>query len=444
MRFKRNFYIYIVLIVLFLPVSSLFAQLHPIQFYKDTLANGLQVIYHVDKTAPLVVTVMHYRVGSHDEDTNQTGYAHFFEHLMFEATDDIPRAKLDKYIEEAGGTLNASTSFDQTVYFFKVPANEIKLPLWAESERMRKLHVDTIGVETQRGVVLEEMKQRLDNTTYGQFLPKMCARLFAGSSYSWPVIGSSENIKAATIDDFRKFYNTYYQPNNATLVIAGDFDFFTVKDYVKSYFGIYPKANEPVRNFKPIPPITKPYREEITDIKAQLPAVMICYRGPSLTDSTYYAFQLLSKILSHGESSRLYRRLIDKEQVASQANVSGLFLQYSGAIYLQGIALPGKNINDVEESFLNEIEKLLQEGITENELQKAKNITESEFINDRKNVLGKAQALARYNSYYGKPELINTELENYMKVTVSDVMNVAKMYFGTKNTVTLTFLPKKK
>jgi len=197
---------------------------NPIKYEVDSLENGLKVIYSVDKTAPIVATVVHYKVGSRDEDPQHTGYAHFFEHLMFEATENIPRASIDKYVQEAGGTLNAHTSYDETVYYFKLPSNYLNLALWIESQRMRKLKVDSVGVNTQKGVVIEELRMRYENQPYGTMLMKMSERLFGGTSYGWATIGYIEHLEKATIDDFKGFYDNFYKPNNAILVIVGDID----------------------------------------------------------------------------------------------------------------------------------------------------------------------------------------------------------------------------
>lgn len=414
----------------------------PISFTVDTLDNGLSVIYHVDKSAPIVSTIVHYKVGSKDENPNLTGFAHFFEHLMFESTDKIPRAEMDKMIQVAGGNLNAHTSFDETVYKINLPSNQLPLALWVESQRMRKLSVDTIGVETQRGVIQEERKQRMENQPYGTAFDKICEKLFVGGSYSWTPIGSEKHINEASIEQFKKFYDNFYQPNNATLVIAGDFDINVAKQYVKAYFGTYPKNPNINREKFVLNTIKGEYREIINDDKAQLPAVFIAYRSVDLADSNFFAIKLMGEILAAGESSRLYRRLVDKEQTAVAAEFENLNLQNSGLMLFIGIASPGNDINKVENQIYEEIEKLIKDGVSDEELQKAKNITESQFVNSKKIVAEKAQELARFFSYYGDATIINTELEQFKKVTKEDIKRVAKMFLETKNKVVLTYLPK--
>lgn len=418
------------------------ADFKPIKYEKEVLDNGLEVIYNVDKTAPVVATIVHYRVGSRDEVVGKTGYAHFFEHLMFEGTKDIERASIDKLIQEAGGTLNAHTSFDETVFYQKLPANEIKLALWIESQRMRHLLVDSIGVETQRGVVLEELKTRTLNQPYGTMLEKMCENLFPKSTYSWFAIGRSADIEKATIEDFTTFYNNFYQPSNATLVISGDFNIKDAKEYVRDYFNIYPKKKvNKVEKFV-LPKLEKDYEETITDEKAQLPGIFIGFRSPSLDDADYYASILLTDILASGESSRLYQRLVNTDQIAVQSALVPLSLQHSGLYLMIGIPAPGKDYADVKKVMFEEIQRVVKEGVTDSELEKAKNIQETQFVSGKKDALEKARILAKYNSYYGNPELINTELKNFLKVTKEDIKRVAKKYFGDAHKVVLTYLPK--
>ncbi len=421
---------------------SAFSQANPIEYVEEDLDNGLHVIYSIDRSAPVVSTILHYKVGCKDEDPNLTGFAHFFEHLMFESTDEIPKGSMDKYIQEAGGILNAHTSFDETVYKFTVPSHQIKLALWIESSRMRKLQVGEVGVETQRGVVKEEKKNRNDNSPYGSWMEKMFYNVFKGGNYSWVPIGSIEHINRATIQDFQNFYNNFYQPNNGTLVIVGDFDLEETKKYVRSYFGRYKKGSEPVRSEFKLPPMDGPYRETIEDNKAQLPAAFMGLRGPKMGEKDYYALSLLSDILGAGESSRFYRELVEK-QIALQAVMAPMALQDAGIIYMVGIPAQGKELKDVEAAMMAEIQKVIDNGVTDEEFQKARNIKEVSSVSGKKGTQEKAMSLAQYYSYYGDASLINKELENYMKVTKADIQRVAKKYLGTKNRVTLEYIPVK-
>ena len=421
------------------------AQINPIKFEEYNLPNGLHVILHKDNSAPNVAVVVHYRVGSRDEDPARTGFAHFFEHLMFEATDSYKRASLDKLIQGAGGELNAYTSFDETVYHFEVPSNEIKLPLWIEASRMRGLHVDSIGVETQRGVVKEERKGRYDNTPYGNWLELLYKNMFNGGQYSWTPIGSAQHIDVASIDEFKQFYNNFYQPNNATLVISGDIDPKQVKEFVNDYFGKLPKAQEPKRSNVTLK--NKEFgvhKEVIDDPKAQLPALFLGYRGAKIGEKDAYALSMLLDIMRSGESSRLYQRLVDKDQIAVQASGGDQNLQHTGMIFLIGIVAPGKTADEVAKAIDEEIEKVKQSGVTEEEFTKAKNIAEVRFVEGKKNALEKAQQLAKYHTYFGKANLMNTEIKDFMSIKREDLQEVAKKYFTQDNRIILTYMPKQK
>ena len=426
-------------------LAMLFSPLHardfyPIHFVDYVLPNGLRVILQQDRSAPVVATVLHYKVGSRNEESTRTGFAHFFEHLMFEATANIPRANIDKYIQEAGGSLNAFTTFDATVYHFQLPAHELPLALWIESERMRQLRIDSIGVETQRGVVKEERKMRYDNAPYGGWLERMFGKLFAGTPYAWTPIGSSQHIDSARIEEFVEFYNTYYQPNNAVLAIVGDIDIEQTRSLVERYFGRYPQGPQiPPLRFE-LPPFRGEYRDTIHDPKAQLPAVFIGWRGPRAGDSDAYAMDMLIDILAEGESSRLYRSLVDQHRVAAQASAFLYDLQYAGAIFAIGVAAPEQSIERLEQQLLAEIERIKREGVTPEEFRKARNIREARFVTGKKATLEKALTLARYAAQYGDPNLINTELERYMRVTPQDLQRVTRRYF-TNDRVVLVYLP---
>lgn len=428
-------------VALFAFSMSLFSQANEIEFQQETLENGLHVIYNVDRSAPVVSTVVHYKVGSKDENPQKTGFAHFFEHLMFEATEEIPRASIDKYVNQAGGTLNAHTSFDETVYKFTVPANQIKLPLWIEASRMRKLKVQTEGVETQRGVVKEERNVRVDNQPYGDLLERMAQNLFEGSGYSWPTIGYHEHLNKATIKDFQDFYNEFYQPNNACLVISGDINVDETKQYVREYFGSIPKGKEIERRNTNMKDLKGTIEVTIDDEKAQVPALFVGYRGPKLGSDDYYAMSLLSSIMAAGESSRLYQTLVNEKELAIASQMIPLSLENSGALILVDIPNGDTDVKDLQKALFQEIDKVVNNGVTEEELKKAKNIEEANTIMSNKNTLTKAMTIAKYWAYYNDPDMINTEIDKYLSVTQEDIKRVAKKYLGTDNKVILTYMP---
>ena len=424
--------------------NTLVSQETKVNFKKETLENGLRVIYNIDRSAPVISTIMHYEVGAKDEDFGKTGYAHFFEHLMFESAGSLERAEIPKLINEAGGFLNAHTSFDETVYKFKVSANEVRLPLWIEAQRMRGLNVEKIGVETQRGVVLEEKKSSVDNQPYGTMLEKMLKNLFQKGTYSWTVIGDANHIEKAIIEDFKNFYDKYYQPNNAILVVSGNFIVEDLSGYIKEYFGGIKNTTEIVRNKVRIDTLKKEYRETVIDDKAPHKAVFIGYKGPNLVSEDYYATNLLSNILASGESSRLYKRLVNKDEIAMQTSMFPFNLQKDGAIIFYGVAYPNYNLEKIEDAIYDEVNKIIKDGISDTELQKVKNINEMDLVASKKNVMQKAMLLARFEAYYKDPNMINDELSNFNLVTKEDIQRVAKKYLGTKNRVVLNYLPKEK
>lgn len=425
-------------------LSAQQASFKPISFVKDTLPNGLNVIYTIDKTAPVVATVVHYEIGSRYEKPGKTGYAHFFEHLMFEATKNYKRAEIDKFVEEAGGSLNAHTSTDETVYYLKLPSNQLEMALWIESSRMRGLAVDSVGVNTQKGVVSEELKMRTENSAYGTFLEKVSKFLFKGTPYEWTTIGALEEIQTASIGDFKDFYDGFYFPNNATLVISGDFNLADARNLVNKYFAWMPRKSTPAILPVNLQPIVKEEKEVVEDEKAQVTGVFIGYRGISKLDPNSYALDLLSMILSAGESSRLYQKLVDKDKISVGASLFPYSLEKAGGLILYSMVAPGKDTEENIKALDAVVKDLVNKGVTEEELQKAKNITEASFVGDKKNVLQKAESLASYNAYFGDPNLINTEITKYMAVTREDIQRVAKMLLDTDKRIILIYNPKAK
>jgi len=434
----------LILAVVLLGSLSLNAQRN-IEFEKYTLDNGLKVILHQDNSTPVVAVSVMYHVGSKNEDPKRTGFAHFFEHLMFEGSQNIERGEFMKYIENAGGTFNANTTNDRTYYFEVLPSNQLELGLWLESERMLHAKVDEKGIETQREVVKEERRQSLDNQPYGGFLgilEQLGKRAFKKHPYRWSVIGSMEHLNAAEEEDYKQFYEDFYVPNNAILSIAGDFDKKETKKLIDKYFGTIPKSKNPV--YRPEieePPLTEEIRDTIYD-NIQLPAVIQAYRTPAQGTDDYYAVSMLSTLLSQGESSRLYKSLVDQQQKAVQAAAIPLPTEDPGLSIALAIASVGTDAGDLEAAMNEEIVEVRNNLISEEEFQKLRNQVESNFISSNSTVRGIAESLANYEMYYGDANLINTELERYMNVTREDIRNAAKKYFHKDNRVVLHYLPK--
>ncbi len=429
-----------------LPAFSAFAEaprstLKPIVFTEYDLPNGLHVILHENHAAPVVATYVLYHVGSKNERADRTGFAHFFEHLMFEGTDNIPRSKIDKYISGAGGNLNASTSFDRTDYFFNLPSNQLKLALWIESERMLHSKIDETGVETQRQVVKEERRMRYDNQPYGSLYEKLCGLVFAGSPYAWTPIGSTQYIDQAKIEEFRDFYKLYYVPNNATLAIAGDFKPEEVKKLVEDYFGTIPKGAEPPRPVVQLPEMKAPRTLEVVEDKTPLPASLHAWHACEETHPDSYALDLLADILARGRSSRLYRRLVDGEQVALAAEAFPLLFEKAGVVGVFATGQRGVPLETLDKLITEEVEKVRADGVTEEEFAKVLNQKESEIANQNGTMAMRVRSLANAHLFHGGTDDVNHELDHYLAVKREDLQRVAKQYLLPERTHVLHYPP---
>jgi len=410
-----------------------------IEFEEYDLPNGLHVILHKNSDAPVVSTYVLYHVGSKDERPDRTGFAHFFEHLMFEGSENIDRGQIDKLVSGAGGNLNASTSFDRTDYYINLPANELELALWIESERLLHAVVDETGVETQREVVKEERRSRYDNQPYGSIMEKMAKAVFDGTPYEWTPIGSAQYIDEATIDEFRDFYKKWYVPNNATLAIAGDIDIDHTKRLVERYFGEIPRGPDPERvsiEWELAAPVTTTVVEEPM---TPLPATVHIWRAPVMTHPDAEAIDLLINILAIGKSSRLYRRLIDTERAAVNAAAFNWLQEKAGLVAAYAIGNRGVTIEQLDALVEEEVQKLIDEGVSAEELQKALNQKEAEIASSVGTMSSRAQSLAYYHQWYGDTGRANNELEAYLKVTREDIQRVAKKYLLKERRNTLHY-----
>ena len=422
-------------------LSGALSAQNQIQFEEYDLDNGLHVILHEDHSTPIAAVTVLYHVGSKNEETSRTGFAHFFEHLLFEGSENIERGEFDSYVTNAGGALNANTSQDRTFYYELLPSNQMELGLWLESERMLHANIQQIGVETQREVVKEEKRQRVDNQPYGSWLENMMKRLYTEHPYNWVPIGSMEHLNAAQLSEFMDFYKKFYVPNNATLSIAGDIDIEETKKLIEGYFGTIPRGADVIQPTIQEPALGGEKTATIYD-NIQLPAVMMGYRMPPQTSDDAYALQMASSVLSGGPSSRMYKRLVDQDQTALQVFSFPFSLEQGGAFITFSLANAGKTIDDMVPGLEEEIAKLQNELISEREFQKIQNQMESSFIQSNSKMAGIAESLVDYHTYYGDANLINTEIDRYRKVTREDIQRVAKKYLVKDNRVVLRYLPK--
>lgn len=422
--------------------APVFAQgklMNPIKFEEYDLPNGLHVILYEEHSAPIVATRVYYHVGSKNEDPKRTGFAHFFEHLMFESTRNIKRGEFGKNIETAGGSLNAWTSMDQTVYVNDVPSNQLNMALWQEAERMNWLNVDSVGVETQRSVVKEERRNRYENQPYGTFFLQMMKNVFPGTPYEWTPIGDAQYIDQATIAEFKQFYRTYYVPNNATLVVAGDFKPADVKKTIANYFGSIPKGATIPRPSFTVPLQTAEKYAEINEPMTPLPAIVYAYRTAKEGTKDAYAFDLLQKILTSGNSSRLVKRLKDQDQIAIELSAIPLSAENAGVFGVLAIAGQGKSIDQVRAALDDEIGKVQNSGITEEEYTKVMNQMTKDIVSAATSMGDVAFKLAHYHAVHGDASMANRELDAYRQVTRQDIQRVAQQYLTKPNRTVLIY-----
>lgn len=424
-----------------LGLTAVLAQMNKINFEEYDLPNGLHVILHQDHSTPIVVVSVLYHVGSKNEKPDRTGFAHFFEHLLFEGSENIARGQFDDYTQKAGGYNNANTTQDRTFYYDLLPSNQLALGLWLESERMLHARVEVQGIETQRQVVKEERRSRYENRPYGSFMEEIMKRAYKKHPYRWTPIGSMAHLDAAEEKDYKHFYEEFYVPNNATLSIAGDINVEEAKALISKYFSTIPRKKEPYRPNIVEPALGGEVRDTVFD-NIQLPGVMQAYRIPAQGTEDFYAVSMLGQLLAQGESSRLQRALVDEQQLAVAVGNFPVSMEDPGVSLAFGICNAGVDPKALETSMNAEIERTHTELISEEEFQKLRNQVEADFVTANSTVAGIAESLANYHTYFGDANLINTEIDRYLKVTREDIQRVAKKYFNKDNRVVLYYLPK--
>jgi zinc protease len=418
------------------------AQEGNIKFSEYDLPNGLHVILHEDHTTPIVLVSVMYHVGSKNEDPKRTGFAHFFEHLLFEGSDNIKRGEYSELVQNNGGVLNANTSQDRTYYFEELPSNQLELGLWMESERMGHAKIDSVGIETQRKVVKEEKKQSYDNNPYGMWLPVLFENAYTKHPYRWTPIGKEQYIDQAKYTEFMDFYKTFYVPNNAVLVIAGDIKPEQAKEWITKYFGEIPKGTGTIPRPTDAEPQQTKEKRVTFNANVQLPMVVIGYHIPKAGTDDVYALQMLNQLLSKGASSRLQKQLVDKDQKAVQVGSFNFPLEDPGLVLTLGIAAKDVSASDLEKAMKAEIEKVKTQPITDAEFQKLRNQAENDFVSQNARIAGIAETLATKYTYFKDANLINTELSHFQKVTVDDLKRVANKYLTKDNSIVEYYVPK--
>ncbi|WP_413511536.1 M16 family metallopeptidase [Myroides odoratus] len=419
------------------------ASAQKVEFEEYTLDNGLKVILHQDKSAPVVIASVMYHVGAKDENPERTGFAHFFEHLLFEGTKNIERGEWFKLVTANGGKNNANTSDDRTYYYEVFPSNNLELALWMESERLMHPVINQIGVDTQNEVVKEEKRLRMDNQPYGQLLPEVKKNLFTKHPYRWAPIGSMEHLDAATLDEFLAFNKKFYIPNNAVLVVAGDFETAQAKNWIKQYFGSIEKGTSISRASIQEDPITKEIRAEYQDPNIQIPMLIQAYRTPSMKTREARVLDMISSILSNGKSSRLYKKIVDEQKKALEIGAFNLSQEDYGAYLIYGLPMQGYTTEDLVTEIDKEIAKLQTELISERDFQKLQNVMENEYVSGNADLEGLAHNLATYSLLYGDTNLINTNIEMYRAITREEIRDVAKKYLNKNQRLILDYIPEK-
>ena len=412
-----------------------------VSFTEYDLDNGLHVILHQDNTAPVVTTSVLYHVGAKDELADRTGFAHFFEHLLFEGTKNIERGEWFSIVSSNGGKNNAYTNDDYTYYYEVFPSNNLELGLWLESERMLHPVINKIGVDTQNEVVKEEKRLRVDNSPYGKFFENVKKNLFINHPYKHTTIGEMQHLDDATLDEFLAFNKKYYVPNNAILVVAGDIQVDKTKKMIQDYFGDVPRGAEVVRTVAVEEPITEPLTAKAYDSNIQIPAVVAAYRMPSIKTRDSRVLDMISAYLSDGNSSKLYRKMVDEEKMALQVGAFNVSQEDYGMYLIFGLPLGDTPLQSIITGIDEEVVKIRKELITEKDYQKLQNKFEANFVDSNSSVEGIANSLAEYYAFFGDTNLINSEIEIYRSISREEIQEVAKKYLNPNQRLVLDYLP---
>ncbi len=419
------------------------ANAQKVAFEEFDLDNGLHVVLHQDNSAPVIITSVMYHVGAKDEQPNRTGFAHFFEHLLFEGTKNIGKGEWFKLVTANGGQNNANTSDDRTYYYEVFPSNNLELAIWMESERLMHPVIDQKGVDTQNEVVKEEKRLRIDNQPYGNIFKSIKQNLFKNHPYRWTTIGEMEHLDAATLEEFKAFNKKFYVPNNAVLVVAGQFDNAQAKEWIKKYFGAIPKGAPVQRQKFEEAPITSTINATWEDPNVQLPMTLAAYRTPSMKTKDARVLDMISSYLSDGKSSKLYKKMVDEKKVALQVGAFSNSQEDYGQYIIYSLPLGDVSSESLLKEIDEEIVNMQNNLISENDFQKLQNKFENNYVSSNSTVEGIAENLASYYLLYGDINLVNTEIEIYRSITREDIKEVAKKYLNPNQRLILNYGPAK-
>ncbi|MEZ5425689.1 MAG: pitrilysin family protein [Pyrinomonadaceae bacterium] len=426
---------------------TVFAQVKvpPMNIKQRTLSNGLRVVTLQDNSNPTVAIHVWYDVGGKNDPEGRSGFAHMFEHMMFKSTKNMPNEKMDRLTEDVGGFNNASTREDYTNYYEVVPSNYLESLLWAEAERMQNLNVDEANFASERDVVKEEFRQSVLDPPYGRLYQFLDSLSFEKHPYQRGVIGNLDELTAATTKDANQFYKTFYRPDNAVLIVVGDFQEKQLSDWVDKYFG---KVKKPEAKIPRVtvaePQWTKERRFNQTGPIVPFPATAIIYKAPVSKSEDVPVLRLVENILSGGESSRLYQGMIREQQIAQEASFYADIRVDPGLLFFLGIAAQGHTSAEMEKAFLAELKKMQEKPVSAQELEKAKNQLITDTLRRRENNDGKAIAIEQAIAYQGDPLAVNSDIKRLQAVTPADIQRVMKKYFADNNRVVIYYDQEKK
>ena len=416
-------------------------KLSPLDIEQYTLGNGLRVVLNRDTAVPVVALAIYYDVGSRNEREGRTGFAHLFEHMMFQGSENVPKAGHFQYIMKAGGTMNGTTSSERTNYFETMPANQLPLALWLESDRMRSLAVTQENLDNQREAVKEEKRLRYDNQPYGQIFDLISEMIYKNFANAHSTIGSMEDLDDATVEDVQEFFRIYYAPNNAVLVLSGAFEPLQAKQLIETYFGDIPSQPlPPPLDVGEPPEVANNYREW-EDKLAPFPAFLLGWKIPKRGTPEFYALYLAGKLLYDGDSSRLYQKLVKGEESVIQ--LFGFTDERRGpsSIFVGAIPKPEKDLSRIRDVIMHEIRSIADEGPSADEMQKLTNQLINDAVRMRQSSMNRAQHIAEFALYDGDPKLVNSELEELLAITPDQIRQTVNKYLNTENRALLDVIP---
>lgn len=416
-------------------------KLSPTPIEQFTLSNGLRVILSQDPAIPVVSVALYYDVGSRNEKHGRTGFAHLFEHMMFQGSENVPKAAHFQYIFNAGGTMNGTTSTERTNYFETLPSSHLPLALWLESDRMRSLKVTQENLDNQRNAVQEEKRLRYDNQPYVNAFLRINELIFKNPANAHSTIGSMEDLDAATIEDVQEFFRVYYAPNNAVLTIAGDFESAEANALVRKYFEEIPSQAAPPPVDTSEPQDVAQTQEVYQDRLAPAPAFVLGWKIPPRRTPDFYAISLAADLLFEGDSSRLYQNLVKGDE--SVVSIQGGIDERRGpsACYIFALPKPGEEVGAIRDQIFNEIRSLGESGPSEAEMEKLRNSLRNDVVRGRQSTMYRAQRLAEYALYDGDPTLIDSELDQYLAITPDQIKKAVQQYLDVENRVVLDIVP---